>query len=166
MTLRITVMALAMMLATPAFAQSGHEGHGAHMQAMPTHSKAAPARATPAQTAQANGTVAAMLMKHGQHGVQTDGGTNGDMGDIMARMHRDMDLPLTGDADADFIRGMIPHHQGAVEMARYELAHGDDPEARELARRIIVAQKGEIAWMRRWLEYRQIPERGEFRFND
>ncbi len=88
-----------------------------------------------------------------------------ELDEAMMRMHRDMAKPYTGDADADFIRGMIPHHAAAVDMARIELAYGDDPEARELARRIIVAQKGEIAWMRRWLEYRQIPESGAFRFN-
>lgn len=83
----------------------------------------------------------------------------------MAQMHQAMDKPYTGDADADFIRGMIPHHRGAVEMARIVLQHGDDPEAKKLARRIIVAQKSEIAWMQRWLAYRQIPENGAFNFN-
>lgn len=83
----------------------------------------------------------------------------------MKQMHLHMAQPYTGDADADFIRGMIPHHQGAVEMARIVLQHGDDEEAKELARRIIVAQKGEIAWMQRWLRKRQIPETGAFDFN-
>lgn len=75
----------------------------------------------------------------------------------MAKMHRDMAVPATGDADADFIRGMIPHHQGAIDMARIVLEHGDDPDAQKLARNIIRAQKGEIAWMKRWLERRQLP---------
>jgi uncharacterized protein (DUF305 family) len=73
-----------------------------------------------------------------------------------------MNVPYTGDADADFIRGMIPHHQGAVDMANIILKYGDDEDAKKLARKIIKAQKGEIAWMQRWLKNRQIPEKGEF----
>jgi hypothetical protein len=88
-----------------------------------------------------------------------------DSAAAMASMHHAMDKPYTGDADADFIRGMIPHHQGAVEMARIVLKYGDDEPAKALARRIIVAQKGEIAWMQRWLRERQIPETGHFHFN-
>jgi uncharacterized protein (DUF305 family) len=68
-----------------------------------------------------------------------------------ARMHEDMDVALTGDADVDFARAMIPHHQGAIDMARVELEHGDDPELAELAREIIAAQEQEIAFLRAWL---------------
>jgi uncharacterized protein (DUF305 family) len=70
------------------------------------------------------------------------------------RMHREMTVELTGDPDVDFARGMIPHHQGAIDMARAVLAHGRDPEIRALAEAIVAAQEKEIAVLRRWLEQR------------
>ncbi len=67
------------------------------------------------------------------------------------KMHAAMEIAYTGDADTDFIAGMIPHHQGAVEMAKVVLEHGDDPEVKKLAEAIIAAQEAEIAWMTDWL---------------
>ena len=72
-----------------------------------------------------------------------------------ATLHRDMNLPLTGNADVDFVAGMLPHHQGAVEMAQIVLEHGTDPEVRKLAEAIIAAQQTEIAWMKDWLAKNQ-----------
>jgi uncharacterized protein (DUF305 family) len=68
------------------------------------------------------------------------------------RMHRDMTIELSGDPDVDFARGMIPHHQGAIDMARTVLEHGQDPELRALAEAIVAAQESEIALLRAWLE--------------
>jgi uncharacterized protein (DUF305 family) len=67
-------------------------------------------------------------------------------------MHKDMDIAFTGDVDADFVRGMIPHHQGAIDMARVILAHGKDPALKKLATGIIAEQEKEIAMMRDWLK--------------
>jgi uncharacterized protein (DUF305 family) len=58
---------------------------------------------------------------------------------------------MTGDPDVDFARMMIPHHQGAVEMARAELEHGKDPQLRQMAQKIIEDQEREIATLKEWL---------------
>ena len=71
----------------------------------------------------------------------------------MDKMHKDMMYPTqTGDADRDFLATMIPHHQGAVEMARLVLIHGNDPLVRRLAEEIIAGQQSEIEAMRARLQ--------------
>ncbi len=68
-----------------------------------------------------------------------------------AKMHAAMNITFTGDADVDFVKGMIPHHQGAIDMAKTALAFGKDPAVRKLAEEIVKAQESEIALMRDWL---------------
>lgn len=70
----------------------------------------------------------------------------------MDAMHRDMMTAISGDPDVDFVRGMIPHHQGAVEMAKILKANGKDPELQKLADDIIAAQEREISFMQDWLK--------------
>ena len=69
-----------------------------------------------------------------------------------AKMHAGMDITFSGDADVDFVHGMIAHHQGAIDMAKVLLEHGRDEKLRKLATGIIQAQEGEIAAMRQWLQ--------------
>lgn len=73
------------------------------------------------------------------------------MEEAMRRMHRDMEIPYSGDADRDFAAMMIPHHQGAIDMALLELRFGRDARLRRLAHGIVVVQLQEIAVMKQVL---------------
>jgi uncharacterized protein (DUF305 family) len=72
----------------------------------------------------------------------------------MMKMHEGMNH-YSGDPDRDFVQNMLPHHQGAVDMAEVELQYGKDPTLRKLATNIIAAQEKEIAMMKDWLAKHQ-----------
>jgi uncharacterized protein (DUF305 family) len=75
----------------------------------------------------------------------------GAMMQSMDKMNKNMAAaPMTGDVDHDFVAMMIPHHQGAIDMAKVELAGGKDPRLRKLATDIVAAQQREIRLMRDW----------------
>ncbi|MBN9075257.1 MAG: DUF305 domain-containing protein [Rhizobiales bacterium 65-79] len=108
--------------------------------------------------------VTTALAAEQMHGMKTDhssqkmdarrGGSPADKAfeKAMNDMHKSMMIDYSGNPDVDFVRGMIPHHQGAIDMARIELKYGKDPELRKLAQDIIAAQESEIAGMKAWLK--------------
>ena len=70
----------------------------------------------------------------------------------MDKMMAGMMVPYTGNADVDFAKGMIPHHQGAIDMAKVVLEFGKDAEIRKLAEAVVAAQESEITFMQNWLK--------------
>ena len=71
-------------------------------------------------------------------------------------MHAAMaSVPPTGNNDVDFVRLMLPHHQAAIDMAKTQLAYGQDPQMRRLAQEIITDQQSEIELMQLWLRQRE-----------
>lgn len=118
----LTVTALGLALALPIAATAHAEGA---MEGHSGHAMSATADAAPSTTAYI---------------------------DANAKMHQAMAIDFTGNADVDFVRGMIGHHQGAIDMAKIVLENGADPEVRQLAQNVIAAQSAEIDWMQKWLE--------------
>lgn len=79
----------------------------------------------------------------------TDRGGYGHTVDAaMERMHKEMMAPRSGDVDRDFVQAMVPHHQGAIDMAVAELRYGRNPQLKRIAQEIIIDQQQEIAAMR------------------
>lgn len=155
---------------TGVFAQSSHESHhtaggpaagapAAQAQPGPPEESAAPMK----ERGMGSDQMPMMKMMQEMHGKMMGGGMavqpKGDNGPssqafnaITAKMHQEMAITFTGNADVDFVKSMIAHHQGAVDMAKAELAFGRDPEAKKAAEGVIKDQEAEIAWMKDWLK--------------
>ena len=89
---------------------------------------------------------------HEGHGDEArDGPADKAFAATMTTMMNGMHVKPTGKPDEDFVRMMIPHHQGAIDMAKVELQYGTDTELRQLATDIVAAQDKEIAQMKAWL---------------
>lgn len=144
MTRSISTALILLALAAPAVAQSSHQGHGA-----------APAPGAAAPMGQMG--MGTMSMESMQAMMKTmmpapgDAASTKDLKSADMKMMHDMAVPYTGNADIDFRTKMIPHHQGAIDMAKVALAHAKDETTKTLAAQIIKDQEREIAEMREWL---------------
>ncbi|MGJ7498563.1 DUF305 domain-containing protein [Variovorax sp. RT4R15] len=106
------------------------------------------ASAAQAQTAKPAASSANMPMG----GMQSGAGGSADMKQsMMSGMDSMQKMQMSGDTDKDFATMMKIHHQGAIDMAQMELAHGKSPIMKAMAKNIIAAQKKEIAKFDRWL---------------
>ena len=88
----------------------------------------------------------------GHQAKASDAASTKEFKDVHIKMMHEMEITYTGNTDVDFVRGMIPHHQGAIDMAKVQLAHGKNAETRSLAQKIIADQEKEIAQMQDWLK--------------
>lgn len=91
------------------------------------------------------------------HGSQST--VDSDWSELIAgmdKMHMAMGaVKRSGNADVDFVRLMVPHHQAAIDMAKTQLLYGKDAQMRRLAQEIITDQQSEIELMQRWLKQRE-----------
>lgn len=80
------------------------------------------------------------------------GGSPADQANMkaMEKMHDSMPKKGMGDADKDFVSMMLPHHQGAVDMAKVELQYGKDPMLKKMAEDIVKSQEKEISELKQW----------------
>lgn len=100
--------------------------------------------------------------EHAEHGSQLKQSNPSPFAAANETMMQAMHTQVpTGDVDYDFMRGMIPHHQGAIDMARIMLEQGGDAQMLELAREILAAQEAEITQMQTWLQEHGQPRPGE-----
>ncbi|MFK5600632.1 DUF305 domain-containing protein [Methylobacterium sp. HMF5984] len=93
-----------------------------------------------------------MHMDHTAKGGAADAPATREFRASHEQMMKNMAVPYTGDPDVDFRLQMIPHHQGAIDMAKAAMRRAKNPWSRQLAESIIVEQQREIVQMRGWLE--------------
>ncbi|GEO15751.1 DUF305 domain-containing protein [Microvirga aerophila] len=139
-TITKTIAALALTtLAGVAVAQTSHQGHGS----------------TPLSGAMPMGHMDPAAMQKMMQDMMPSPNDVASTKEFKAadmQMMHNMHVPYTGNPDVDFRTHMIPHHQGAVEMAKVALKHAKDPETKRMAQKIIDDQEKEIAEMQDWLK--------------
>ena len=144
---KTTLMAGAVLMASAASAVAQDAKAGHDMSTMGADSSMAAELPEICKTAEGMGGDMSMDMSHEMDQAHTD---------LMAGMdvtnQQMMDGMMVEDIDVAFVCGMIPHHQGAINMAKAELQHGDNQWAKDMAQKVIDAQEQEIADMISWLE--------------
>lgn len=139
-TIAKTIAALAITtVAGVAYAQTSHQGHGS----MPMSGAMPMGNMDPA---------AMQKMMQDMMPSPNDPASTKDFKAADMQMMHNMHVPYTGNPDVDFRTHMIPHHQGAVEMAKVALKHAKDPETKKMAQKIVDDQEKEIAEMQEWLK--------------
>ncbi|WP_207101141.1 DUF305 domain-containing protein [Paracoccus shandongensis] len=161
-------LGLAAGLPTVALAQAGHDTH----HPAQAQEQAAPTMPMPGMPDQMRTMMQGGMMNGAADASKAAGTAPADGNipaftrayvDAMDAMHGPMmDGVMADDPDTAFVRGMIPHHQGAIDMARIVQQYGDDPQTRAWAGQIIAAQEREIAEMEAWLKERTHPEAIDF----
>ncbi|WP_374642385.1 DUF305 domain-containing protein [Tabrizicola sp.] len=148
-------LSLALLAGLPALAQEGHDTH--HAETPADQMPELPGQCRDMMQAMPADCMAAMqqMMQGTMAPTQADANlpdfTRANLA-AMEAMHGPMMQGVRAeDPDLAFVRGMIPHHQGAIDMARIVQRHGDDPQVQAWAAQIIAAQEAEIAAMQDWL---------------
>jgi uncharacterized protein (DUF305 family) len=111
-----------------------------------------------------SGSIVGLALAQNSHGHMGSGPAESEFAAQMMQAMERMDAGMmaakpTGNPDRDFAAMMIPHHQGAIDMAKLELIYGRDPVLRRLAEGIIVEQQQEIELMQRYLHEGSAPQR-------
>lgn len=140
-----------LMLGVPAAAQTTAPAPpSAPAAAMPAVGAAAPSAAAAPAQASSSAAMPGMASPAGPSGAAASPEVAANRTAMVRMQHAMMAAPVTGEADRDFVGGMVPHHEGAIAMAQVELRYGHDPALRALARRIVIDQRREVGEMRRW----------------
>ena len=136
----LAAAAVAVGLGGAVYAQTHHQGHGSMPMSgsMPMMGQMDPA--------------AMQKMMHDMTPSAADPASTKEFKEAHMAMMKNMHQPFTGNPDVDFRVHMIPHHQGAIDMAKVALKHARDADTKKMAQQIIDDQEREIAEMQAWLK--------------
>jgi uncharacterized protein (DUF305 family) len=168
--LLIAALSAAVVCGSPSLRAQEHEGHHPAEAAKTADPDATQAKESKMGCGMMGGDKMQKMMKmmEEMQGKSMGGGMSGPMGDngpsslalnaIAMKMHNAMSMTYTGNADVDFVKGMIPHHQAAIDMAKTVIAFGKDPQVKKLAEDVIKAQEAEITVMTEWIKKQSQPQ--------